>query len=1162
MDVLNYNIGGSSAAIARDKQKVSTMSIGGVANITSIRGYRDLNLISNMPRYGYSSSKKEFGNEGDAIGTLYSIPSKNAQMSHGGVKGTLDNAGWLGGYIDMMEYRDTALSRNGSKTFQNESFISKHIGRVGDNIGEKYENTDTNSRVGMDTDSERSFRSKYGIVEYTNKYLEGFNGFNMLDGYKVLNEEYNFDANNSLIDYQSKLLGRHRGYGDLYSVPEHFSRTLLERHNIVGMKDYSTLMGYQDTHAILIKNRVWDNVNAAVENVTKRSAMGDLMEYYDKNDSFADALAAGDTEVLQDIRYMGLAEYSNKYREVLLAKRRYASYGIDYSTLDFDEHTASSMYFAFLDYGEGLSTVNYQKGSDGSILNADQHTINSIKKNAYSEGVSVSSVDSSSLYRGNEVGFGSKGTSPLIQKTSELFNDGTIKSIVSRFHTDKTTKASEIQSAVHNEYGMSRGRNLLAKKPSTYNGYDDPYCRVWTVHHQYASMKDRIRPFVEDDTFMKLEDFHKSLGENMRPGNAGKRLGENSVLMDNGFLKIAPTHNSSGQYKDDVKNYMFSIENLAWRDTKTTKNLSPEQRGPNGGRIMWFPPYGLSFTDFSTVNWNQNDFIGRGEKIYTYTNTERSGNLSFILLVDHPSVVNKWRGIAQIADGETKVKAEEDILRFFAGCGTLDGTLTGSNEPNAQTIESGLSQDEIFVGKNDIVVNYVIFFPNDYTGYDNLNEIKENLKKYEYKAGVEWGTLRDEKLKDEKFYIDANNDNINSSCLLNNFQSEDCDGKSIRTILGIDTKGKLCSFNTLIDDNDEALKKYKEMSDEYEIKFIDIKGHASSHGYSSINNGYLCDRRAAVMSKLIKAHFGCDDSRIIIHQSTDKDNPYNGEIQVNDTDKNKPDVNSVEAKIARSAVAQVVFKLKDSAIPSDRQNLTTNNVQLRYNPVTKQTEVDVKIGKPTPINFITRPITSNTANTTNNYAYDNEYLYFKNLEINDKLNYDKIVDKVQFFRPAFHSVTPEGFNARLTFLQQCARQGSTESLMEGGSAGNLAFGRAPYCVLRIGDFYNTKIVIENVNINFDNNGISWDMNPEGIGVQPMFAKVDIAFKFIGGQDLSGPIERLQNAVSYNYYANTSVYDRHADYNVKSNATTNNGGARSNSEEWRFNAMEGVRRQVK
>lgn len=1157
MDVLNYNIGNSSTAIARDKNQVSTMSIGGVANITAIRGYRDLNLVSNMPRYGYSSTKKEFGSIGNAVGTLYSIPSEPAQMSHGGVKGTLDNAGWLGGYLDMMAYLDASLSRNGSKTFQNESFISQHIGNVGDNIGERYENTDTNARLGIDMDKERSFRSKYGIVEYTNKYLEGFNGFNILDGYKVLNEEYNFDAYNSLLEYQTKTFGKPKDYGNLYSVPEHFSRTLLDRRNIVSMKDYSTFMGYQDSMSLLIKNRVWDNVNSAIESVTKRSAMGDLMEYYDKNDSFADALAAGDTDVLQDIRYMGLYEYSSKYREALLAKRRYDSYGIDYSTLDFDDYTASSMYFSFLDYGEGLSTVNFQKGANGSILNADQHTINTITKNAYSEGVSVSSIDTASLYRGNEVGFGSKGSSELIRKTSELFNNGSIKSIVSRFHTDKTTKASEIQSAVHNEYGMSRGRNLLAKKSNTYNGYDDPYCRVWTVHHQYSTMKDRIRPFVEDDAFMKLEDFHKSLGENMRPGNAGKRLGENSVLMDNGFIKIAPTHNSSGAYKDDIKNYMFSIENLAWRDTKITKNLSPEQRGPNGGRIMWFPPYGLSFNEFSTVNWNQNDFIGRGEKIYTYTNTERTGNLSFILLVDHPSIVNKWRGIAHLNDGEKKVTAEEDILRFFAGCDTLEGTVSGDNDTNTQISNSGLSQDEAFVGANDIVVNYVMFFPNDYTGYDDLTGIKENLKKYEYSASSTWGDLRDNKLNDEKFIVDANNNNTNSSCLLNNFLSEDCKEK-IRTILGIEGKGTLLSFNTLIDDNDTVLKQYREMQDEYEIKFIDIKGHASSHGYSSINNGYLSDHRAGVMSKLIKEHFGCDDSRIIIHKSTDKDNPYSGEIQVNDTDKTKPDVNSIEAKIARSSVAQVVFKLKDKAIPSDRQNLT---VALKAEE--KGLLTGKVLQKPESINLIVRPIGATTADTTNNYAYDNEYLYFKNLEINDKLNYDKIVDKVQFFKPAFHSITPEGFNARLTFLQQCSRQGSTESLMEGGSAGNLAFGRAPYCVLRIGDFYHTKIVIDNVQISFDNSGgISWDMNPEGIGLQPLFAKVDIAFKFIGGQDLSGPIERLQNAVSYNYYANASVYDRHADYNVKSNSTSNDGGTRTNSEEWRFNAMEGVRKQVK
>ena len=55
------------------------------------------------------------------------------------------------------------------------------------------------------------------------------------------------------------------------------------------------------------------------------------------------------------------------------------------------------------------------------------------------------------------------------------------------------------------------------------------------------------------------------------------------------------------------------------------------------------------------------------------------------------------------------------------------------------------------------------------------------------------------------------------------------------------------------------------------------------------------------------------------------------------------------------------------------------------------------------------------------------------------------------------------------------------------------------------------------------------INTEGIGIQPMMANITIGFKFLGGSDLSGPISRLQNAVSYNFFANTSVYDRHADY---------------------------------
>ena len=59
--------------------------------------------------------------------------------------------------------------------------------------------------------------------------------------------------------------------------------------------------------------------------------------------------------------------------------------------------------------------------------------------------------------------------------------------------------------------------------------------------------------------------------------------------------------------------------------------------------------------------------------------------------------------------------------------------------------------------------------------------------------------------------------------------------------------------------------------------------------------------------------------------------------------------------------------------------------------------------------------------------------------------------------------------------------------------------------------------------------MQWDLNPEGAGVQPMLANITMNFTFIGGQDISGPIERLQNAVTSNFYANASVYDNFADY---------------------------------
>ena len=148
-----------------------------------------------------------------------------------------------------------------------------------------------------------------------------------------------------------------------------------------------------------------------------------------------------------------------------------------------------------------------------------------------------------------------------------------------------------------------------------------------------------------------------------------------------------------------------------------------------------------------------------------------------------------------------------------------------------------------------------------------------------------------------------------------------------------------------------------------------------------------------------------------------------------------------------------------------------------------------------------------------------------------KFVFDSIREKIRYFHPAFHSMTPEGLNSRLTFLLQCTRQGPTSEKI---GANNLAFGRPPICILRIGDFYHTKIVIDSINISYE--PLIWDLNPEGIGVQPMLANVDMSFSFIGGSSLMGPINKLQNALSFNYFANTHVYDPRADYISKGEPT--------------------------
>ena len=284
---------------------------------------------------------------------------------------------------------------------------------------------------------------------------------------------------------------------------------------------------------------------------------------------------------------------------------------------------------------------------------------------------------------------GDSGYSKLIHRTNDLFKNMKLGTLVNRFHTSSKElhdyTDDELVTAKSN-YGLSRGRNLLTKSPGDINGYFNPYCRVWTAHHQYTKLSRLIRPFSNDDGTMSIADTQSFIENdtNLRPGNGGtEHLANHTVLMNNGFVRMSPAHDDDSR---DIKNFMFSLENLAWRDVNwDSARVSKEQQGPNGGRMMWFPPYNLKFSENVNVEWNSNKFIGRGEQIYTYTNTDRSGTLSFTMLIDHPSIINKWRGTSLTVDN-AEVR-ENQILRFFAGCEMLsDNVSPGTGTPPDQEI--------------------------------------------------------------------------------------------------------------------------------------------------------------------------------------------------------------------------------------------------------------------------------------------------------------------------------------------------------------------------------------------------------------------------------------------------------------------------------------------
>ena len=730
---------------------------------------------------------------------------------------------------------------------------------------------------------------------------------------------------------------------------------------------------------------------------------------------------------------------------------------------------------------------------------------------------------------------------------------------------------------------MSRGSNIKYTDKFTGAETGVEYCRVWTKDRSYMNYSDTMK---REGTIRKFDSSVLSAPWNLNiyPNSNG-----------NGGFDSSSTNMAKG--KGDgfyAKKYMFSIENLAWKTSNTpgfTYNDLPYcERGSNGGRIMWFPPYGLKVTEQNAANWEENIFLGRPEPVYTYQNTSRAGSIEFKVIVDHPSILNLM--VKDLFKDMSEEESENYINAFFAGCEDLDfydliRKYVTLNESDVEKIMAYLNKN----GDTETVTKYrtlvkrnpntptpkneprlqtfgtQLYYENDKPGvnpsrttdseFSNLYEAY-TAGQDEYLATFEAGF---DSLAVDPWTAGKRNDyeklgggnapskptaaqfaELKAKCIesinkgftdlttnYTNFQSNLTNLKgSLEDEVVQDISIKLGSKTSFVADDEYNLdlayrRSYTIIKDVINKIAKDPTAAATAisefEWQRGTSNNDIADVEHPNPIKLSTlGHVGDGElSFKYVENSGEQPPGVSGSGTHNVDCSDNYTLNNRNLKLTaplpfwcRESHVEVKYIIQDKDTPVPTQPAQEEQVVIE--------EVSPQQSLPSPPQDEMKKIIMKTLS---------ECYYFKKLEDDSPIQFTSMKEKLRYFHPSFHSMTPEGLNTRLTFLHQCIRPGDTLPIKGVSDASDLnarntTFGPPPICVMRIGDFYNSKVAIRDVNITFEDD--LWDLNPEGIGVQPMIANVTMQVNFIGGHGLQKPVERLQNALSSNFYANTEMYD--------------------------------------
>jgi hypothetical protein len=596
-----------------------------------------------------------------------------------------------------------------------------------------------------------------------------------------------------------------------------------------------------------------------------------------------------------------------------------------------------------------------------------------------------------------------------------------------------------------------------------------------------------------------------------------------SVIYDTVMPRITPKFNNEGNI--DTKKLMLSIENLAVHviksenyngggtvgimDDEVGSAIPACEIGPFNGRIMWFPPYALDIQETSSAKFESTVMVGRNEPMYNYMNSERSATLNFKLLIDYPPQLLNYRGRNDI---------HQKVSEFFAFGGNDIENIGYTDNVDKKINDLQKKKADIESKRVILMPEYnqpdeiTIYYPNDYPKpYDsNSTTIVDEMYKNRYEIG---------KNVVASTYNGSEGSLNNSIYYISGLTETTVSGKTMYTINGTPTFSQYSATGVTNPDNSvSVLNKtlYDAFIQEDFAKYYDIKiTGAASKLWKADYNKELGFRRARAFRNLIQ-------SKLDVMFGKNKIKPN---FKLYSSGEEEASGSNVD-EIARDAINR--DDVKDDRYASAvfvSNGKTIEPIIVKDNTKQEKDAIDV----------LNKEIDALEKIKSSENAGLNPFSDCVMNELDNSKDEGKVLSQFEsfkdgYYQPIFHSQTPEDFHKRLTFLQQCTRQGSAKSYYynkDGASEDdrvmNSVFGRQPICILRVGDFFYTKVIIESVNVDYSDT--TWDMNPEGFGMQPMIASITLNMKVIGGQSLKGPIDALQNAVSYNYYANSSFTNK-------------------------------------